>query len=207
MQNNLVIWGALGHALVVADIILLRAEYKIVGVLDDKNPEIHYTEFCGALVFGGQEQLDVLPQMGVKYLIFGFGDCKARLRLAELMHSKGYHLATAIHPQTVIAVDVPIGKGTVIAVGAIINPGSMIGENAIVNTCARVDHECVIEDGVHICPGVHVGGRVRIGLGIWVGIVATIRDRIHIDVNTLWVVMTIYLSRLLRLLIWKSKIK
>jgi acetyltransferase EpsM len=46
--------------------------------------------------------------------------------------------------------------------GAVINPGVKLGENVIVNTCASVDHECVIEDGAHICPGVHLGGKVSV---------------------------------------------
>ena len=54
-EKKLVIWGASGHALVVADIIRLGSDYKIVGFLDDVNPSRHNTNFCGALILGGQE--------------------------------------------------------------------------------------------------------------------------------------------------------
>jgi acetyltransferase EpsM len=50
----------------------------------------------------------------------------------------------------------------------------------MINTCASVDHECVIEDGAHICPGVHLGGKVTIGRAAWVGIGSTVSDRVHI---------------------------
>lgn len=185
MERKLVVWGASGHALVVADIIRLRGEYEIVGFLDDVNPERHNTEFCGARVLGGQEQLDVLQRVGVQYLIFGFGNCEARLRLSKLARAKGYDLVTAIHPQTTVAVDVPVGPGTVIAAGGVINPGSRIGENVIVNTCASVDHECIIEDGVHICPGVHLGGRVTVGQAAWVGIGTIIKGGVRIGKRSL----------------------
>jgi PglD N-terminal domain len=39
MRPKIVIWGAGGHALVVADIIRLRDDYELVGFLDDVNPE------------------------------------------------------------------------------------------------------------------------------------------------------------------------
>ena len=41
-------------------------------------------------------------------------------------------------------------------------------------------HHCTIEDGAHISPGVCVGGWTRIGRATWVGIGATVRDRITI---------------------------
>ena len=39
MKQGLVIWGARGHALVVADIIRLVNAYQIIGMIDDMNPE------------------------------------------------------------------------------------------------------------------------------------------------------------------------
>jgi len=185
MQRKLVIWGASGHALVVADIIRLRGEYSIIGFLDDVNLDRHGTEFRGIPILGGKEQLDDLQRVGVKDLIFGFGNCEARLRLSVLVRAKGFDLVTAIHPRATIAVDVPIRPGTVVAAGAVISPGATIGENVIINTCASVDHECIVEDGAHICPGVHLGGRVSVGRAAWIGIGATVRDRVRVGQRSL----------------------
>src|SRR5258708_5540212 len=129
MRRKLVIWGASSHALVVADIIRLVSDYEIVGFLDNVNPERARTEFCGAPILGGEEQLDVLLKQGIEHLILGIGNGRVRLRLADLVRSKGYWLATAIHPQTVIAADVTIGAGTVIVAGVVVNPGAKLGEN------------------------------------------------------------------------------
>ena len=35
VKNKIVIWGASGHTMVVADIIRLRSRYQIVGFLDN----------------------------------------------------------------------------------------------------------------------------------------------------------------------------
>ncbi len=171
--------------MVVADIVRLRGEYEIVGFLDDVNPARSGVDFYGAPVLGGRERLEDLRREGVEGLIFGFGDCKARLALAELARARGFRLATAIHPSAVIAADVKVGEGTVVAAGAVINPGARIGENVIVNTCASVDHECVVGDGAHVSPGVRLAGGVVVGRGAWVGIGATVVDRARIGAGAI----------------------
>jgi len=186
MSNTaLIIWGASGHARVVADIVRVRGEYNIVGFLDSVNPERRGTDFCGAHILGGAEELDLLARQGVTHVILGFGNCGARLKLAETVRKNGFLLATATHRQAIIASDVLIGAGTVIAAGVVINPATQIGENVIINTGACVDHDCVIKDGAHICPGVRLGGHVTVERASWVGIGATIIDHIHIGASTL----------------------
>jgi acetyltransferase EpsM len=174
VASNLVIWGAGGHALVVADIVRCQGGYTIAGFLDDANPARRGQPFSGAAIFGGREQLGSLRSAEITHAIIAIGDCAVRLALADVAISNGLTLVSAIHPRAVIAADVVIGDGTVVAAGAVINPGTKIGRNAIVNTSASIDHECDIEDGAHICPGARLGGNVRVGRGAWVGIGATV---------------------------------
>jgi sugar O-acyltransferase (sialic acid O-acetyltransferase NeuD family) len=185
MRRRIVIWGASGHAMVIADIVRLSAAYDIVGFLDDVEPGRQNTKFQGLPILGGREQLDKLRDSGVEFLIVGIGDCEARLRLAEVAREKEFSLGTAIHPRAIIAADVEIGPGTMVAAGAVINPGSRIGSNVIINTSASVDHECLIGDGAHVGPGVNLGGNVRVGSGSWIGIGATVRDGIVIGARSI----------------------
>lgn len=180
----LVIWGASGHARVVAEIVRLTEKFNIVGFLDSLDPEKKGTDFCGAPILGGQEQLESLYSMGVRHLILAFGDCQARLALAMVVDQFGFELATVVHPRATVAGDVKVGAGSVVMAGAVVNPGSYIGENVIVNTSSSVDHDCVVHDGAHIGPGAHLGGGVTIGRGAWVGIGATIKDKIRIGQGT-----------------------
>lgn len=184
-KPKVVIWGASGHGLVVGDILQLTGEYTIVGFLDSINLERKGESFSGGRILGGIELLDTLHYDGVTHIIFGIGDCLARLRLADIVKIKGYELATAIHPNSIIAKDVTIGAGTVIAAGAVINPGVRIGENVIINTMSSVDHNSVILDGVHISPGVHVAGNVNVGRGTWVGIGSAIIDHICVGASSI----------------------
>ena len=180
MENDLVIWGASGHALVVADIVRASGTYELAGFIDDFD-----SQRPGVSVLGGREQLDRLRESGVEYLIVGVGDCAARLKLASIANDKGFTLAHAIHPRAVVADGVEIGPGTIVAAGAVINPGARIGANVIVNTASSVDHECVIEDGAHVGPGVNLGGNVKVGTGSWIGIGATIKDGVVVGARSI----------------------
>jgi UDP-N-acetylbacillosamine N-acetyltransferase len=184
-KQKLIIWGASGHALVVADTVRLQREYEIVGFLDDINPDRKNAKFCGSCILGGQEQLIPLLEQKVNHIIFGFGDCKARLELSRIVKELGFSLATAVHPSATIANDVSVGEGTLIVAGSVVSPGVSIGENVIINTHAGIGHGSVIEDGVHIAPGVNLAGDVHIGRGTWVGIGTSIATGIRIGSNSL----------------------
>jgi acetyltransferase EpsM len=172
VQSELIIWGASGHARVVADIVRCENRYSIAGFLDDLHPERAGETFEGAPILGGRDRLDGLHSA----VIIAFGDCAARLEAARFVAAKGLELAKAIHPSAVIAASARIGAGSVVAANAVVNPGAVVGENAIINTAASVDHDCAIGDGAHICPGVHLAGNVRVGEATWIGIGATVAD-------------------------------
>jgi UDP-N-acetylbacillosamine N-acetyltransferase len=185
MCPKLVIWGASGHALVVVDILRLLGQYEIVGLLDDVNSQRRGSHVAGLTVLGGAEQFDELKRGDTTHVTLAIGDCSARLRLAKVARSAGFQFASAIHPRAVVAGSAQVGGGTVVAAGAVINPGATVGENVIINTSATVDHECSIADGVHLSPGVHLGGLVTVEEGAWIGIGATIRDRIRIGAHSI----------------------
>lgn len=180
MKPKLVLWGASGHAMTVADIIVLRGEYELVGFIEDSVGESSIVDFCGLPLFRGRQYLDRLYRDGVRSMIMSFGNCKFRKELAGLVKELGFDLAQAIHPSAIIAKNAIIDEGTVIAAGAVINPAARIGANVIINTSASIDHESVVADGAHICPGVHLAGRVSVGEMAWVGIGSAVVDRVNI---------------------------
>ncbi len=185
VRKKLVVWGASGHALVVADAVRLTEEYEIAGFLDDVHPERCGEQFCGASIIGGAEALDSLRACGVEAIFLGFGNCAARLKLAEMAAAKGFYLPKIIHPRAVVAHDVVIGPGTFVAAGAVINSQARIGAQVIVNTSASVDHESVVEDGAHVCPGVHLAGGVIVGRAAWVGIGSSVVDKVRIGAGSM----------------------
>ncbi|WP_019217566.1 LbetaH domain-containing protein [Legionella tunisiensis] len=58
--------------------------------------------------------------------------------------------------------------------GAVIQADARIGNNVIINTRTAIDHDCVIEDHVHIAPGAVLCGNVYVGKRAFVASGATL---------------------------------
>jgi sugar O-acyltransferase (sialic acid O-acetyltransferase NeuD family) len=171
---RVLILGAGGHGLVVADILLRMAEAGaalVVGGYLDDNPQLADQRFLGLPVLGRVADLISLPHDA---LVIAIGDNHTRQQLAGQLANQGERFVTACHPRAVIAPDVAIDPGAMICAGVVVNPGSAIGGHAILNTGCTVDHHNRIGDYVHLAPGVHLGGNVEIGTGALVGIGATV---------------------------------
>lgn len=106
-------------------------------------------------------------------IVAATGDGVVRRRIAGIVLDRGT-LATVRHPSCIVASSARIGAGTMLAAGAIVGPDIWIGRFCIVNTAASVDHDDVLEDGVNICPGVHLAGAVTCREDAFVGIGASV---------------------------------
>ena len=113
MQARLIIWGASGHARVIADIIRLSGAYTIAGFLDDLWPGRAGQSFEGSTILGGRDAIAEGLHGGVTHLIVAFGDCEARLAAGRVAVENGLVLATAIHPSAVTS-SARIGDGAVV---------------------------------------------------------------------------------------------
>jgi sugar O-acyltransferase (sialic acid O-acetyltransferase NeuD family) len=179
-MEKIAIWGAGGHARVVAEILQLSGQYEIVAFIDTTQPKHADNFYCGLPLLGSENLEVALRSLGIEKGIVAIGDNATRTKLSNLLRQYKLSPVVAIHPSATISPSATIGVGTVIVAGAIINPAASIGENVIINTGATIDHDCHIEDGVHISPGVHLGGKVAIGQETWIGIGSTVRDHIRI---------------------------
>lgn len=176
--------GAGGHALVVADMLLRACEAGSpvvpIGYLDD-NPGLKGDTLLDLPVVGNLADLSEIPHDA---LVIAIGDNLIRRRLFERLSLAGESFVIARHPAAVIAPDAVIGPGTMISAGVIVNPGSVIGSNVILNTGSTIDHHNHIADHVHIAPGVHLGGAVEVGEGALVGIGAIVMPQRQIGAGT-----------------------
>lgn len=163
-MKKVVIFGAGGHAHVVADII--RAEgNEVVAFLDDDLAQ----EDCTCLISEYQK-------FSGYYFVIGIGDAETREKLSKF--NLKWH--TAIHPSAVVSPSAIIGEGTVIMPNAVINARTIIGKHSIINTGAIVEHDNHIGNYAHISVGVNLGGTVTIGDKTWIGIGSVIRNNVSI---------------------------
>jgi len=178
--SSVVIYGAGGHARVVADIVRLCGRHEVVGFLDDVNRDRHGRPFEGASILGGLDHLEALRSQDIRELFIAIGDCGDRLRLAEAVCRAGFVCPTFVHPRAVVATSATLGEGTVVVAGGIVNPGACVGAQVIVNTAASVDHDCVVADGAHLACGARLAGSVHVGRGAWIGLGAVIREHVRV---------------------------
>ena len=181
MRRRLAIVGAGGHAKVVADIVRCSSidpdtGYEIV-VFADAVASLAPRQFLGLPLLSGSRSLVSLPHDAV---VVAVGDNTNRRKEFELLTSLGECLVSVQHPSAIIASSVTIGPGTMVCAGAVVNPDTRIGSNVILNTRSSVDHDCVIEDHVHIAPGVALGGNVYVGVGAMVGIGAVVKPGVRV---------------------------
>lgn len=184
MLERMFIFGASGHAKVVLDAARLQG-HDVLAVFDD-NPALAGGRFMGCPVPGGREAL--LPwclESGVTAGIVAIGQNQVRARVADWLLASGLRLVSVVHPAAIVAAGVTLGEGSVLMAGVVINSDSRIGANCIVNTGATVDHDCDLGDAVHIAPGCHLCGNVRVGGETLVGAGSVVIPGIRIGCHAL----------------------
>lgn len=175
MKNKLLIIGASGHGKVIADIALKMNKWESIGFLDD-DESIKLS--MGIEVIG--KSSDAFRYVNNCDIFVAIGNNVIREKIQERLEDEGASIPVLIHPETVIGEQVELGAGTVIMARVVINCSTKIGKGSIINTGSTIDHDNLIEDFVHISPGVHTAGTVKIGKGTWLGIGSIISNNVNI---------------------------
>jgi sugar O-acyltransferase (sialic acid O-acetyltransferase NeuD family) len=158
---KIVLYGASGHAKVILDILRLsKFNQTDIALYDDNLKE---DSFCGYPLIKNKP---TNPQW-----IIAVGNNSTRKEIAD--HNK-FRYYNALHPNAVIADGVTILPGTTVMAGSVINAGASIGSHVIINTASSVDHDCILENFVHISPNATLCGNVFVGEGTHIGAGATL---------------------------------
>ncbi|MBI1390467.1 MAG: serine acetyltransferase [bacterium] len=180
-QSRIFVYGAGGHGKVVLD-ILLAGGANVAAVLDD-NAAREGESIWGVPVLHAHAAAESLPAQGVTSGVIAIGDNHARVRVAAQLRLQGFNLIAAIHPRANVAPSAVVGEGTVVMAGAVINPDAVIGPNCIINSNATVEHDNRLGEGVHLSPGVQLGGCVTIDAMTHIGLGASVLPGLHIGAN------------------------
>ena len=168
---KVLVLGAGGHAKVVADILISQG-VEVVGFLDD-NPDLWGSHLLNLPVLGPTRGYQ---EFSTDALILGIGSNQSRKAIVDRLGPPARSLwISAVHPRSTISRSARIGVGSAVMAGAVINPDASIGDHCVINTGATVDHDCSLADYVHVAPGSHLAGGVRIGEGTLLGIGANVK--------------------------------
>ncbi|MED4796712.1 acetyltransferase [Priestia megaterium] len=177
---KLLILGAGGHGKVVSEIAQLMKQWEEIAFLDDRED---ISEVLGIPIVGKLADLLAL-RSEYEYAFVSIGSNTARLNWTEKLSHHGFKIPILMHPSSTVSAKSSIEVGTVIMAGAVINPDTKIGRSCIINTASTIDHDCILQEGVHTSPGVHLGGTVKVGKRTWICIGATIINNINIGCDS-----------------------
>lgn len=171
-MSKLVIFGAGGHAKVVAD-IALKNGCEIEGFLDD-NTSI--SSVMGYPVLGKID--DCVKFKDTCVFAIGIGNNAVRKKIFEKYSDFQYPIL--IHPTASIGIETKIGKGTVVMPMAVVNACTEIGDFGVINSGAVIEHDCKIGNYTLVAPHATICGTVKIGDFVWMGAGSTVNQTINI---------------------------
>jgi sugar O-acyltransferase (sialic acid O-acetyltransferase NeuD family) len=183
------IWGAKGHALVLAEIIHLNGD-KIIAIADkDSNAESPIEGLDVIIGYQGYSKWldEIKSQMNLDEIsaisAIGGNRGKDRVDYLEIFQRDGLRTPTLIHPKAYISKGATIGDNSQICAFALIGVNVKIGSACILNTKASIDHESKLGNGIHLAPGATVCGNVTIGDYTLIGAGATVLPHLKIGKN------------------------
>jgi sugar O-acyltransferase (sialic acid O-acetyltransferase NeuD family) len=167
-KGKVILQGGGEHAKVVLDCLLSQG-IEVLALFDPK--------YTGEL-FGVSQRgvYDPAFAPGAKAIV-AIGNNRVRQRVAFITK---HDFSNAIHSSCIVSNHVALGEGIMILHGAIVQAQTKIGNHVIVNTAASVDHDCVLDDFVHVAPRAVLCGRVSVGEGTLIGAGAVILPGIRI---------------------------
>ena len=178
MKDKLIIIGASGHGKVVADIAIKMNKWQSIAFLDD-DQAIKTSK--GLEVIG--KTADAFTYKDEADFFVAIGNNAIREKVQEKLIEEGLNVVSLIHPSAIIGTDVEVGIGTAVMAGVVINTSTRIGKGCIINTSSSLDHDNVIEEYVHISPGVNLAGTVKVGKGSWLGIGSVVSNNVNICID------------------------
>ncbi|MGI8735772.1 MAG: acetyltransferase [Candidatus Eremiobacter antarcticus] len=181
-NGDIVLWGGTGQAKVLAE-FLGALGYRLVAIFDN-NKSLRslikgvplYHGFDG---FRNWRATSDNPNVSFSIAIGGARG-RDRSELQRRLEAEGLTAATLAHPTAFVAGSAKVGPGSQILALACVGAEATLGRAVIVNGRAGVDHDAVLEDGVHIGPGATLAGGVHVGECSLVGAGAVVLPNVTI---------------------------
>jgi sugar O-acyltransferase (sialic acid O-acetyltransferase NeuD family) len=184
-MSGLLILGAGGHSTVVAETALYSGVASSISFLDDRCTALNTCPSVLGWPVIGPLSLAVQPDKRLQFdaAVVAIGHAPTRLHWIQQLQVAGYFLPVLIHPTAWVSPSAKLGPASVVFAHAAVQSQVSIGTGAILNTGCSVDHDSQLADCVHLCPGSHLGGEVKVGACSWIGIGASVIQQIRIGAD------------------------
>lgn len=181
--KDIIFWGATGQAKVLKECLKL-SPLNLIALFDNneniENPFPDIPLYIGKTGFEKWLRTSNLFQKSGFLVAIGGDKGEERIKIQEFLESYGLIALIAKHPTAFIADSVKIGNGSQILANSTVCVETTLGRGCIINTGATVDHECRLDDGVHICPGANLAGCIEVQRYCMIGTGAVVLPRLKI---------------------------
>jgi sugar O-acyltransferase (sialic acid O-acetyltransferase NeuD family) len=165
----MIIYGASGHGKVIFEILRLTGNFEIQFVDDLIKNDWKYGSVLSPSSILNNDCVQGVLAIG----------SNAQRKKISLIYDIQYQCV--IHPDSFLSISKSeIGIGTMVMRGTVVNPEVKIGRHVILNTACVIDHECILEDFVHVSPNATLCGNVKVGEGTHIGAGAVVIQGIKI---------------------------
>lgn len=188
VNNEFIFWGSSGQARVLFDLISFFG-YKLIALFDNNQDRIspwpEVPIFYGLKGFHMWLEKNTERKLPNAAVAIGGSNGHDRCKIFNMLNTEGFHLPPLIHPSAVISKNATIEDGCQILAGSILCTNVCLGHCVIINTAASVDHESVLNEGVHIAPGARLCGCTEVGPYSHIGPGAVVVPHVKIGSNTI----------------------
>ncbi len=185
-MKKILIIGGLGNGSVIANAIkhansLGFKEWECIGFLNDHTPV--GDKIDDFPVIGKLKDIQRFIDEGYYFIntILRIDGQQERIDMFGELNVPDSKMAIFVHPSSYVAPNVKLSPGTVIMPHVAISSGTTIGKGSLIMVGASIGHDNIIGDYCHIAAQACVGAYLKVGIGVHIGLNATIRENITID--------------------------
>lgn len=178
-MNGVLLVAAGGLAREVLALERAVGRFQVIRLIDD-DTALWGSKLDGAPVVGGLEEVE---PYGDSQIVVCAGHGSARRRIVARLSDLGVgpdRYATVVHP----SVDVPggctVGYGSILLAQVVLTADVAVGRHVVAMPHVTLTHHDVVEDFVTLAAGVSLGGGVRVGAGSYLGMNASVRERVRV---------------------------
>lgn len=180
--NDAFIFGASGHARVVADAMEKQGVYRAIAFVVDEQYVKPGAECYGLPIVGAESWLGHASPM---YFIVAIGDNYQRKAKTQWLESLGHTPAVVVHPFSSVGRGTELGPGSLVCAKSMIDPDVKTGPGMILNACTGIGHDTVIGEFVHLAAGSGVGANCHIGNRVFLAGRASVVSDVKIGDDTI----------------------
>lgn len=169
-------FGYSGHAYIIIE-AAMAAGYSIKGYFEYK--QVRKNPF-NLKYFGYEKEVDVKSIVGDDFVFPAMGANEIRHNLIDFFEENNLNQCIITEPSAMLSNTSSIGLSSYVGKNVIINACASIGKGVILNSGCIVEHECRIDNFVHIAPSSVLCGNVEIGERTIIGANSVIKPDIKV---------------------------